>query len=404
MDDIPPRGYDPHDEAVRTQVARAEVATHPIEARGIALVTLAVLAVFYTLKVAAALILPFLVAIVLNLVLRPARNFLHNRLRIPAPLVALLLIGVLFGLLGAIGAAISVPASGWIARAPEGIKMIEERLHALQGPLHYLQSGIGQLEGMISGGGSGAGAGGGGGGSTGGLMSSLSGFGLSVLQGTGAAMGTVLTLIVLLLFLLTSGDTLLRRLVEVMPSFADKRRLVEITNQIERNVAGYLATITMMNVLVGIGVGLVAWLCGLPDGLLWGTLAFVLNYVPIIGAVVGIFCLYIVGLFTYGSLVTALLPAGLYLLIHVIEGEAVTPMLLANRFTLNPVLVIASLFFWDYMWGVVGALLAVPVLAIAKIVCDRVGPLMPLGHVMGGPPPRGRLLPAKRKPARPRSA
>jgi predicted PurR-regulated permease PerM len=79
-----------------------------------------------------------------------------------------------------------------------------------------------------------------------------------------------------------------------------------------------------------------------------------------------------------------MVPAAAYLAIHIVEGETVTPMLVARRFTLNPVLVIGSLIFWDWMWGISGALVAVPLLGIAKIVCDRVRPLMAIGHFIGG--------------------
>jgi predicted PurR-regulated permease PerM len=219
-------------------------------------------------------------------------------------------------------------------------------------------------------------------------MGTLGGVGLTVLQGTGAAMGQLLTLLVVLFFMLASGDTLLRRLVEVMPTFEDKRRVVDIAQEIERNVSGYLVTISGMNLLVGVANGVSMWLCGVPDPLLWGSLAFLLNYIPILGPFIGIIVFFFVGLFVFPTVWLALLPAGIYLTIHVIEGETVTPMLLANRFTLNPVLVIASLFFWDYMWGVIGALLAFPLLAVVKIVSDRIPPLMPLGHLLGGPPRR----------------
>ena len=80
----------------------------------------------------------------------------------------------------------------------------------------------------------------------------------------------------------------------------------------------------------------------------------------------------------------ALLPAALYIGFHLIEGETVTPMLLARRFTLNPVLVIISLIFWFWMWGIPGAILAVPMLAVTKIICDRVRPLTAFGHFLEG--------------------
>jgi predicted PurR-regulated permease PerM len=214
--------------------------------------------------------------------------------------------------------------------------------------------------------------------------SGLGGLGLSVLNGTRAFLGKFFTVVVILFFLLWAGDTLLRSFVEIMPRFGDKRRVVEISGEIEENISGYLATITMMNALVGIANGLSTWACGLPDPLLWGTLAFLLNYIPILGPFAGVVVFFVVGLFVYSTIWWAFLPAGIYLLIHVIEGETVTPMLLASRFTLNPVLVIVSLFVWDWMWGVVGALLAVPLLAIMKIVCDHIPRLTPLGHLIGG--------------------
>jgi predicted PurR-regulated permease PerM len=84
------------------------------------------------------------------------------------------------------------------------------------------------------------------------------------------------------------------------------------------------------------------------------------------------------------SLWLTLLLAGLYLAIHLIEGETLTPMLLAKRFTLNPVLVIVSLVFWFWLWGIPGAILSVPMLAVTKIVCDRVRPLAAFGHFLEG--------------------
>ena len=126
------------------------------------------------------------------------------------------------------------------------------------------------------------------------------------------------------------------------------------------------------------------YLCGLGDPLLWGAAAFLLNYVPILGPLFGIAIFVLAGMLSFDSLWSALLPAALYLGIHLGEGETLTPMLLARRFTLNPVLVILSLVFWFWMWGVPGAILAVPMLAILKIVSDRVRPLKALGHVLEG--------------------
>jgi predicted PurR-regulated permease PerM len=106
-----------------------------------------------------------------------------------------------------------------------------------------------------------------------------------------------------------------------------------------------------MNAAVGIATGLAMWLTGVGDPILWGSVAFLLNYVPIVGPALGVLIFLLAGLLTHDTLWQALLPAGLYLGVHLIEGESVTPMLLARRFTLNPVLVIISLVFWFWMWG-----------------------------------------------------
>jgi predicted PurR-regulated permease PerM len=115
-----------------------------------------------------------------------------------------------------------------------------------------------------------------------------------------------------------------------------------------------------------------------------GTVAFLLNYVPILGPLIGVTILGFAGLLSIETLWLAFVPAGVYVLVHVIEGETITPMLLAKRFTINPVLVILSLVFWYWMWGILGAILAVPMLAIAKIICDRVQPLAAFGHFIEG--------------------
>ena len=153
---------------------------------------------------------------------------------------------------------------------------------------------------------------------------------------------------------------------------------------LEEDISSYLLTITGMNAAVGVATATAMYLCGLGDPLLWGATAFLLNYVPILGPLFGTVVFLLVGMLTFESLWWALLPPTLYFGIHLVEGETLTPMLLARRFTLNPVLVILSLVFWFWMWGVPGAILAVPMLAIAKIIFDRVRPLKALGHVLGG--------------------
>jgi predicted PurR-regulated permease PerM len=355
----------------------------------VCLIILTMLAVLYTLFFAAAIILPFVLALVLALVLGPAMRLLNRRLRIPRMIAALLLIVALFSVVGAMGYALSVPASGWIAKAPQSLPALVDKLRFLERPIQLMQHGVQQLQNLMSQSGDqpdaqnaprpGPAAP-----QSSNVGGSLMGIGSSVLQGGRAFLGEGFTLMLLLFFFLASSDALLRRFIEILPHLDEKRRAVSIVTEIENNISSYLLTITLMNALVGMFAGLAVWLLGMPDPLLFGTLAFLLNYIPIIGPVTGMVIFFFVGVFTFPSIWQAFIPAGIYLGIHVLEGETITPMLLASRFTLNPVMVISSLMFWDWLWGIPGALLSMPLLAVTKIVCDHIEWLMPLGHLLGG--------------------
>ena len=323
--------------------------------------------------VAAEIILPIVLAFVLNLVMQPPMRWLE-RVHLPRGIAALVIILVLFGALAGLGTALSPPAASWAQKLPAGIPKLQERLSFLSRPIAAFQKFVDQAQGLTQGNGPKA------------VPVAVQGSGLSdaLMSGTRSFVGGLLEMVLVLLFLLVSGDTFLRRLVEVLPRFKNKRQAVDISQQIESDVSAYLFTITIMNLAVGVATGVVMALCGLGDPLLWGTLAFLLNYIPILGPMTGVVVFLLAGLLSINPLWMAFLPAGLYLLIHLVEGETVTPMLLARRFTINPVLVILALVFWYWMWGVPGAVLATPMLAITKIFCDRIRPLMAFGHFIEG--------------------
>ena len=216
------------------------------------------------------------------------------------------------------------------------------------------------------------------------LVATQNGFADALFGNVRAAVGGLFTTTLILFFLLIFGDTFLRHLVEILPRFQDKRRAVDISQQIEHDISGYLVTITAMNAGVGLATAIAMQVSGLGDPLLWGAVAFLLNYVPILGPLTGVAIFSLAGLLTFDSLWRAFLPGTLYLFIHLIEGEFVTPMLMARRFTLNPVIVILSLIFWFWIWGLPSAILSVPILAITKIVCDRIRPLNSLAHSLEG--------------------
>jgi predicted PurR-regulated permease PerM len=342
----------------------------------IGILVLAVLAVVCGLYVGKEVALPIVLALLLKLMLQPIMNVLCDRLHIPHAISAILLIVCLFGAFAAVALTISVPASAWIQKIPEILPDLQQKLEGLRRPIEYLQQAFSAAEKMAI--------------STGQESTTPA---VTVKVGSGVAstlaLGTVtifsrlFATMVVLFFLLATGDRLLRGFIEVLPSFSDKRQAVAIATEIQQHIGGYLLTITLMNTAVGMATSLGMWVCGLGDPLLWGSTAFLLNYVPILGPLTGVGTFLVAGIITLEWPWGALLPAGLNLLIHIAEGETITPMLLASRFKLNPVLVIVSLLFWHALWGIPGALLAVPLLAMFKILCDHLEALKPAAHIIG---------------------
>jgi predicted PurR-regulated permease PerM len=292
---------------------------------------------------------------------------------VPHGLSALLAILLLALSLAALASGVAGPAASWAGKLPEAIPQIQQRLAFLARPIAAVEWMIGQLEG-IAGGGPGLPQ----------TSSSAHSFNVmgALFSGTTTVAAGLFTTLVVLFYLLVSGETFLRRFVEILPSFAEKRQAVEITLDIERNISDYLITVTLINAIVGVLTLLVMWACGVANPLLWGLVAFVANFVPILGPMAALVIFLMASVLSLGVTWWALLPVGLYFLIHVVEGELVTPMLLARRFTINPVAVILALLFWYWMWGVPGAILAVPMLAITKIVCDDIRPLRAFGHFL----------------------
>lgn len=335
---------------------------------------LAILATFAALAaayVAADVVLPILLAIVLKFLLQPVMRLLA-RWRIPTIVAASLLIIAALAALVGIGIAVSKPAAHWVETIPQRLPQMEMKLRFVSEPALRLSAYLGQSDAGKS--------------FQGWLNTELPKVGLAsaIFRGTQYFAGELFETVLVLFFLLVSGDLFLRRLVEIMPRFKDKRQVVDLSAQIEDNVSAYLATITLMNAAVGIATGTIMWACGIGDPVLWGVIAFLLNFVPIMGPLVGIGIFLFQGLLVTPDLWRAILPAVLYLIVHIIEGETITPMLLARRFTLNPVIVVISLIFWFWMWGVPGAILSVPMLAITKIICDGTKPLNAIGHFLEG--------------------
>lgn len=342
----------------------------PTDAKAMLLAGIFSLLLVYALYVTGEILVPVIIGFLLKMLLQPAVEVLVDY-HLPRFLAALLVVGVLLGGVSGLAMLLSGPAAGWISGAPQNLAKLEKRLDSLSAMARNLQKASRDVEKIGDDGATPAVA--------------VKGPALStfLVSGTRSLIASVLTVVVLLYFLLVSGNSFLRRIVEILPTLHDKKQAVEIINEIQRTIAVYLGTVTMMNLLLGVLTGVACWLCGLSDPVLWGSVAFLLNYIPILGPMAGVALLALIGLTTFDEVWKGLLPAGIYLSLHLAEGEVITPTLLARQFTLNPVVVIIALIFWYWMWGVAGALLAVPMLATAKIVCDRVDRLMAIGHFMG---------------------
>jgi predicted PurR-regulated permease PerM len=344
----------------------------PTEPRTIFLGGLFLLAALAALYVASPIVLPVVLAIVLKLLLQPLVR-LSDRAGVPRGIGALLAIILLMIALAALISGVAGPAASWAGKLPDAIPQIQHQLAFLARPISSMQWTLAQLQ-------------------------SVAGIGIApqgpsehpfnmmgvLFSGTTTVAAGMFTTLVVLFYLLVSGEIFLRRLVEILPSFAEKRQAVEITLDIERNVSIYLITVTLINFVVGLLTLGVMWVCGVANPLLWALIAFLVNFVPILGPMAAMVIFLMASVISLGVTWWALLPIGLYFVIHVIEGELVTPLLMARRFTINPVAVVLALLFWYWMWGVIGAILAVPMLAITKLVCDDLRPLRAFGHFLEG--------------------
>jgi len=358
----------PGDDAeLRAEQRRRSVST-------IAILCLLVLGGFYTLYFARDVFMPVVMAGILKLLLNPGVRGLSG-IGIPYPVGSAVMVAVFLLVIGSICFVLAAPASEWMSRMPQWLPILQGKVKEVAIPLEHLLEALGQIERVMTSG------------SETGASPAISLGGSSLTQflftGTRSVISLFATMILLLYFLLAAGDTFLRRLVEVLPRLTDKKRAVEMTRQIERDISTYLVTITVIYAGLGSLTGVGLWIVGMPDPLLWGVFVFVLAYVPYLGPLTAVTVLSVAALMSFDTLAGALVVPGVYLILVTIEGQFLTPIVLSRRLTLNPVALFLSLLLWGFLWGVPGALLAVPMLATFKIVCDHLRPLAPIGHFLG---------------------
>ncbi|MEO7200158.1 MAG: AI-2E family transporter, partial [Dokdonella sp.] len=278
-----------------------------------------IMALLVCAYVARSVVLPIVLAFLLKLLLQPVMR-VFERIRVPRVFASLVVVVLLLGLLGGLGELLGGPAASWAKRLPQTLPRLEQRLRVISQPMDKVNAMVAHAQKVVSTDNSNHRA----------AASeaapapgpSISSVILANMQEFAAGF---LTMFLMLFFLLNSGDTFLRRLVEIMPSFRDKRQVIDIAWQVESDISSYLVTISTMNLLVGVATGLAMWWLGLPNPLLWGAIAFLLNYVPILGPLTGVVMFLALGLLSLNPLWKAFMPMVVYGALHLVEGETITP-------------------------------------------------------------------------------
>lgn len=347
----------------------------PFGIRSIALTGLFVLGCFYTLYFARDFFLPVILALVFNFLLAPVVRAL-KRLRFPEALSSALVIVAVFAVLGLLVFELSGPFADWLQKLPETGAALQAKVQPLRKSFEKFASASEQFEKLAT------------------MRAEnrkapqrveLKQTSLldTLFSGTSKFIFSLIFLIVLLFFLLASGDLFLSKLVHVLPTLADKKKAVQIAREIEGNISKYLLTITVINASIGVLSGFLFWALGIPNPALWGAIAGLLNFIPTVGALSVAVLLTLVAAASFSSFTHALLVPAAFLGLTIAIGTFVSPLVMGRRLTLNPVVIFLGLSFWGWLWGIPGALLAVPMLAMFKIFCDHIEPLAPIGEFLG---------------------
>lgn len=309
------------------------------------------------LYVGSEILLPILIAAVVSLTLAPLIKA-GKRHGISPWITGTLIVALAVGALAVAATAVAGPVSEWIGRAPQIGATIKQKLSVLEPPLAALR----ELQTSVFGGAAAA------------PPAAAPNVVVPVVAFLTPAAGELLLFFGTLLFFLVGQIGLRNRLVLMFSGQEARLRFLRIMNDIEKNLASYLAVVTIINAALGTIVALGAWLVGLPDPAIFGLLAALLNYVPYVGPAIMMITMFGVELVSFPSLGHALIAPAALLGLCTVEGHFITPTIVGRRITLNPLLVVLALAFWTWMWGPIGALLAVPLSIVGLVIFSHLFP------------------------------
>ena len=304
-------------------------------------------------------LLPVVAALVIGTTLAPiVKTAARHRV---APWASAIVLG--FGSVVAAAVAVTLlaaPVSEWIGKAPEIGAAIKQKLYVLDRPLAALR----ELQEVLLPSAGNAVA----------VEQSQLGMVAPVISFVTPAVVQITLFFVTLIFFLATQMEFRRYMVSILATRNAKLRFLRIASDIEDHLASYVATVTAINFGLGVVVAVGAWLFGFPSPILFGVLAMVLNFIPYIGAACMTVILLGVGLVTFPSLGFALVPPAAFVAVATIEGQFITPTVLGHRLTLNPLVVLLALAFWAWLWGPIGAFLAVPLTIVGLVTLQNLFP------------------------------
>lgn len=349
------------------------VASMRTEHASLVVIGLFVLAILYTFYFARALLLPIVLAMLFSLLLSPVVRVLKGY-RIPEPAGAAI---VMVCLLGAIGAGIYTlmdPATEWITKVPGSLRTVENKLRKIKQPVADVQRAADRLEAMaqmdVPG-------------KVRAVVLQRPGFGELVAVRTPYFLAGALSTVVLLYFLLASGDLFLRKVVRILPSLRNKIHAVEVGRSIQHEIGRYFFTVSLINAGLGVVTAVALYFLDMPNPLMWGAMVMLLNFIPYLGPTTSLLILTVAAILSFDDMSRAWSVPAVFLALVFIEGQLIQPYVVGRRLSLNPVMVFLAFLVLGWLWGIAGMFVAVPILVVLKVFCDHVGRFAFLGEFLG---------------------